>query len=478
MGPIDYTSQLANPFQSAAQGLQLGAGIQSMQASQQEAQIKAQQQQAALERAQQVEQMRQRFFANPNPTMRDAAELASVVGKDAAAAMQPYLEGMSKQQQQGVLRFNSEVLSALETNPKVAVGLLRQRAAAERNQGDEEEASTYERLAESAERDGPQVAFKGLSTMIAAMPGAKEMFEAAGKSSETQRAQELQPFAVSRAEAEAQIKATEARFAEQLQQAGLNEKNWNVRNLQSQISTRAQQLNIDRQKMEADVAARMAEVTKNLNDIPADTRKLINEAAVSASASKQSADQFNDLARRLASEGGGYGAASTFAEWAKKTTGTQGAVSQMRQEYTRLRNQAAIKSLPPGPATNQDIELAMKGFPPETADAKTVSEFLRGMAKLQDIEAAVNNAKTDWLAQNNGTLTRAKGTFIAGDYSTKPGETFNDFSSRIVKDMAKRYETPKSSDLVNQIPTDRNPNPAAQPNSVRAQADAILRGGR
>jgi len=29
------------------------------------------------------------------------------------------------------------------------------------------------------------------------------------------------------------------------------------------------------------------------------------------------------------------------------------------------------------------------------------------MAKLQDIDSAVGNAKADWLAQNNGTLTRA-----------------------------------------------------------------------
>jgi len=51
MGPIDYTSQLANPFQSAVQGMQLGAGIQEMQAQQQDNALKAQQQQAQVQRA-------------------------------------------------------------------------------------------------------------------------------------------------------------------------------------------------------------------------------------------------------------------------------------------------------------------------------------------------------------------------------------------------------------------------------------------
>jgi hypothetical protein len=143
-----------------------------------------------------------------------------------------------------------------------------------------------------------------------------------------------------------------------------------------------------------------------------------------------------------------------------------------------LRNSAAIKSLPPGPATDADIQLALKPFPPETADAKTMASFLRGMAKLQDIEASVSNAKTDWLASNNGVLTRARNTFQAGDYATKAGESFNDFTQRVVQDVSKRYDPTQQTSLAQQIPTDRNPRPAAAQNNIRSQADAILSGGR
>jgi hypothetical protein len=93
-------------------------------------------------------------------------------------------------------------------------------------------------------------------------------------------------------------------------------------------------------------------------------------------------------------------------------------------------------------ATDKDIELALKGIPPENSNATTMAGFLRGMAKMQDIEASVANAKTDWLASNNGVLTRAKNTFIAGDYATKPGESFNDFTQRIVSDVSKKYRSP------------------------------------
>jgi hypothetical protein len=230
--------------------------------------------------------------------------------------------------------------------------------------------------------------------------------------------------------------------------------------------------------MQATVAEKLSNIQKNLNDVPADTRKLINESAVTAATSKQSADQFNDLAKRLEAEGGGYGVFSSASDFLKKGAGFQGGMTQLRQEYIRLRNTAAIKSLPPGPATDRDIALALKGFPGENASAGDLSSFLRGMAKLQDIDAAVGNAKTDWLAQNNGVLTRAKNTFVAGDYSTKPGETFNDFTQRVTAEVSKKYSPTQQSPLVEQIPTPRNPAPMAAQQDIRSQADAILRGGR
>ena len=281
-----------------------------------------------------------------------------------------------------------------------------------------------------------------------------------------------------KAVADAQKAKVQAQYAEKVEIAGLNKTNWDISNLRSQISDRSARLNLDAQKTAADVANTMSSIQKNLNDIPADTRKLINESATLAATSKQSADQFNDLAKRLDASGGGYGVFSSASDFLKKGAGFQGGMTQLRQEYTRLRNTAAIKSLPPGPATDKDIAMALKGFPSENASATDLSSFLRGMAKLQDVDASINNAKTDWLAQNNGTLTRAKDTFVAGDYATKPGETFNDFARRIVVDVSKRYDPTTQPNLVNQIPTDQNPRPAAAQNNIRSQADAILRGGQ
>lgn len=294
------------------------------------------------------------------------------------------------------------------------------------------------------------------------------------------------------AKATADRARVQAQYAERVEIAGLDKINWDINNLRSQIRDRSARLNLDTQKTAADVAEKMSSIQARLTEIPAEARKLINESATLASTSKQAAVQFNDLARRIEAAEGGKGATTTASEWFAKQFGRQDEWTQIRNEYTRVRNTAAIKALPPGVATDKDIELALKGIPPENANAATLGSFLRGLAKMQDIDSSINNAKTDWLSQNNGLLTRAKGTFIAGDYASKPGETFNDFAQRIVGDVSQKYRSPaqiaeeRRQQAVSQIPTTAASAarqapaaaPAATPASVMSQADAILRGGR
>ena len=484
MEPINYLAQVADPFAASLKGYAATDAILNAEAKRAEA---LRQQQAMQQQQQQLAQEQAKFFANPKPTMRDAARFASMLSPEQSKAFLPYMEGISKEQQQGALKRAGQHASALIFNPELAIKRLEQDSLTARNSGDEEDAQFFERLAKAAAdpTQGPATAFKALVQSSAYIPGAKEMFETIDKGMGTAREEALAPSKLTQAQQEAkeatskaEIKATEAIFAERLQQAGLTEKNWNVKNLQSQIGDRSARLNLDKQTTAATVAEKLSSIQKNLNDIPSDTRKLINESATLAATSKQSADQFNDLAKRIDAAGGNYGVASSASDFMKKVGGFQGGMTQLKQEYTRLRNTAAIKSLPPGPATDKDIQMALSGFPSDTANAGDLARFLRGMAKLQDVDASISNAKTDWLAQNNGTLTRAKNTFVAGDYSTKPGETFNDFAQRIVGDVSKRYDPTQQTSLVNQIPTDRTPRPAAPAANVRSQADAILAGGR
>lgn len=512
MQPINYGVQIQDPTQSFLSAFQTGASIQ-------ESRLKQEQQQQQLAN----QKLIQEGFAKlrqPGATAADYANLAMVLPETQAKSVRESFNMLSGERQNAALQQSGQVFSAFRSGkPEIAISLLDRQIEGKRNSGDEEGAKFLETWRNVA-KENPKATEDYFGFTISQMPGGDKVIESAVKLGGELRAQAKAPAELTqaiaaadkavaeattaqatatnaaekaaadaaKATADANAAKVKAKYAEQVEIAGLNKTNWDINNLRSQIGDRSARLNLDTQKTAADVAAKMSDIQKNLTDIPADTRKLINESAVLAATSKQSAGQFNDLAKRLDEAGGGYGVFSSASDFLKKGAGFQGGMTQLRQEYTRLRNTAAIKSLPPGPATDKDIAMALKGFPSDNASAGDLSSFLRGMAKLQDVDASINNAKTDWLAQNNGTLTRAKNTFVAGDYATKPGETFNDFSQRIIGDVSKKYQSPEQTaeerrqQLISQIPTNQAQVPAAAaaaaPANIRSQADAILRGGQ
>ena len=493
-GPINYAVDVQSPFEAALGGFKVGQAGAEMQAQAQ-----------ARERKQQFQTGLSNFFKNPERTYEELEQLLPFADKQQFDALTKVGEGMEKRKLDTEKRFAAQTLLALEADVPTARAMIQEKAEAQK---DPNQKRAFEAILKTIDVD-PKKAAEMLELTSAATFG-KDWYQGVTDVRKERRAEAKAPSELTKAIADADkavadattaqatarnaeeraaadaAKATadanaakvKAKYAEQVEIAGLNKTNWDIQNLRSQISDRSARLNLDTQTTAATVAEKMASIQGKLNDIPADTRKLVNESAVAAATSKQSADQMNDLAKRLEAAGGGYGAFSNASELVKKGLGLQGGLTQLRQEYTRLRNTSAVKSLPPGAASDADIKLALQPFPSENADAKYMASFLRGMAKLQDIESAVANAKTDWLASNNGALTRAKDTFKAGDYVTKPGESFSDFTQRVTQDYSKRYNPATQSTLVNQIPTDRNPAPAAAQNNIRSQADAILSGGR
>jgi hypothetical protein len=241
MEPTNYLSQVADPFVQAAQGLQLGAGMVELQ--QKQALMAQQQRQQQL-----LAQEQALFLKNLKPTMRDAARYASFLSPDQATAFLPYMQGISKEQQQNTLKSVGQILSALQFNPPTGIQNLKDYATAQRNGGDEAEAELYDRLAEAAadQKRGPAVAFKSLVTIASPIPGAKEMFESIDKASTTARAEALFPSELRQAQIKAQDAMADLRIKLQ------NEPN-NARKLE--LETEIKEL----ERQQAEIKAKYAE---------------------------------------------------------------------------------------------------------------------------------------------------------------------------------------------------------------------------
>lgn len=227
MQPINYLQQVGDPFAQALQGVKLGAtmyDVQNVQAENQRKQIQAQQLAEQQARQQQLlAQEQNRFFSNANPTMRDAARYASILTPEQSKAFLPYMQGISKEQQQGVLKSTGQILSALQTSPETGIKLLQDRATAAQNSGDPEDAALFERLAIAAAdpAQGPSVAFKALVQSAAAIPGSKEMFETIDKGLGTARDEAQAPMKLAEAEAKAIQEGVKAEFARPVAMAEL-----------------------------------------------------------------------------------------------------------------------------------------------------------------------------------------------------------------------------------------------------------------
>jgi hypothetical protein len=426
--PINYQLNVQSPFEAALSGFKIGATIADISAQRQA-------QEADLQRRQALQTQVQALIQNPNPTARDFTNVAMLLPKAEADSMRANWETLSKDRQDSELRFGGQVMSAFSSNqPQIGIQLLRERATAERNAGREQQAKAYETWAQMAEVS-PQSAQKTIGIMLAGVPGGDKVLTSSIQALKAPA--EVRAGEATTTREELVTANTPTRLALENTQTAAN-----IRNLDSQIADRAgrlvldqNRLKLDRDRLQSDVELKLFELNQKGGQLDAGATKIVNDSAVAAVGAEQSAGRMLDLASRLEQEGGGYGALSGINSWFRNATGNQDAWTQTRQEYVRLRNTQAIKSLPPGPATDRDIELALKGFPAENADAKTVASFLRGMAKMSQYEAVAESAKSEWV-NSVGSLGRATRDIEIGGVQVPRGTTYVDFARQFMEQRA------------------------------------------
>lgn len=197
VAPIDYTTQVLNPFQAALQGVQAGVGLQNVQAQREAAQVKMLQQQQEMQRQQVLgEAMRgltDKIRAG-TAGQSDFQQIALLAPKDQSEAALKIWESMDKARQQGILSFGSQVMSALGSkNPQIGIDLLKERAAAERDTGNVDQARAYDTWARLAELD-PANSQATIGGLLQGLPGGDKAIEAWTKVQQERRAAEMQPL--------------------------------------------------------------------------------------------------------------------------------------------------------------------------------------------------------------------------------------------------------------------------------------------
>ena len=281
----------------------------------------------------------------------------------------------------------------------------------------------------------PNAGLAATSLMLAVGMGTDKFAENYKAVGEEDRKRELQPSAVAKAQAEASKATTEAVFAPKAAQAEIDVKQGQIARWQAQTAGEADQrrlgwanLSLDKDKLETETSLKLQELQASAGKVPEGQLGAINQRITDSVTSSALADRAYSLAEQLKVSGARGGPGSGWAEAIKKAWGSQDAVSQLRSEYQQFVNGAALKMLPPGPASDKDVAFVKQGFPSETAPPEYMAKWLETYGRLQEKVAAASERQGGWMAANGGSLGPAKTDITVGGVTIRAGTPFTQFS--------------------------------------------------
>lgn len=418
--PINYMLDVQNPIQTAmtglTQGMQIGQFVQAKELAQKEALQKEQMQQELSS-----------FASKPNKTHEDYATIMARFPTLAEDFKRGY-DVLDSGKQQATFKTTSRIYAALSGGqPNVAKSILETEALGYENAGDKATADQMRTLAAMAETD-PEglLTISGLTLASTTPSQFKDVLGALGENQMLPEEINLKKAQTDKTKAEAEKTETETLWYGDKTQAEIGkikaeteqteienewlpeEKQWSIENVQSQIEYRAGQLGLERDKLETNTQLKLEELGQSQTKLSPGAEKLVNELVTDSAAAQTQSQKLSSLADRYAKEAQAGGIWTKGWAGFKRATGfSDDEQNAMMREYDRLINGEVLKALPPGPATDKDIEMARKGFPPSNADSTTITTFLRGVAKMSEVDAAHKQMKAEWVNQN-GQLSSSK----------------------------------------------------------------------
>ncbi len=136
-----------------------------------------------------------------------------------------------------------------------------------------------------------------------------------------------------------------------------------------------------------------------------DDKKRIFDAEEEALSASGRARNTLSLAERYARDKPRGGFLGNAYEGLKSFVGGQDSISSLKTDLTRVINSSLIDGLPPGVASDKDIELLQRGFPNSSWRRQEIEQWLRVSAKISALSATKNIAKSKYLNSNNGNLS-------------------------------------------------------------------------
>jgi hypothetical protein len=114
------------------------------------------------------------------------------------------------------------------------------------------------------------------------------------------------------------------------------------------------------------------------------------------------ANKMEDIAERFDNLDELSGVAGLAAKKWKEFSGTEDEISILRADWRKIRADNTLDNLPPGAASDKDVQIVLGAFLSENANGKTAAKFLRGIAKMNKIKAEQGRFRVNYIKETKG----------------------------------------------------------------------------
>ena len=379
----NYLPNIQSPFQAAVQGLQLGQAFGEAAGE--------------TQRRESLQSAMQAF--QRNPSSQTLTPLLTALPPQSAEQLRKHYEGMGAERRQETIGFGGQMFSLIMSGrTDLAKELATTRGTAARNAGDTANADLMDRVVQLVDVN-PNAARDLLAVSLGATEDGRRaidsVFAARGA-----------PTTERRAAAEAIGAEATAGVAPVVAGAG---------------AARA-------------VAQAQNEASPGLSEA-ATVR--VNDAFTASDAARTRAGQLTELNDKITAavrddvtnSGGQIGRAyRTIYE----SVGGATEYARLLREFTRLRNAEVVRALPPGPATDRDIQLISRGFPGENGSTEEIQQFLSAASRMAAYEADYNRFRGMFMDANRGSMGRANRSFEIDGVTIPAGADMSSAFRRVI----------------------------------------------
>lgn len=218
----------------------------------------------------------------------------------------------------------------------------------------------------------------------------------------------------------------------------------------------AQRLALDQQEFGFKMQQAQEKAQQLISESPklsVNMEKGIETAVNNATASSNSANSMSALAQQFRAEKPTTGLFGNAQNMFAKLTGSDTTLRDLRIRQNALVNSQVLKFLPPGPATDKDVEIVRQGAPTDMDNPETVARWLDAMANLERRNAQFNEFKAEWMSANGNPGQSRNGGQILG-LDVKKGESLGSAVKRYMSlntDAAPAQDSTPSGEPRNQV---------------------------